>query len=232
MGKFRGFRPINEQGTVLPGAFFTELLGQIQDATELKLLLYIFWRLGHKEGRFPFVTRSELRAAAGELGLTGPQQEPDLAALDRALELSTERGTLLAQSAELEGQSETLYFLNSARGRAAAEGLGRGDWSPAEESAHPPRITPSVFRLYEENFGPLTPMISEELAEAEQAYPYEWIDEAMRIAVANNVRRWRYVEAILRSWQDKGKDDGQSRKGAEEDRHKYIRGEFSEFIEH
>jgi DNA replication protein DnaD len=61
------------------------------------------------------------------------------------------------------------------------------------------------------------------LKEAEQTYPTDWIEDAMRIAVENNVRRWRYVQAILRSWQEEGRDD-QNRGNTEKDRQRYLKG--------
>jgi DnaD/phage-associated family protein len=90
---------------------------------------------------------------------------------------------------------------------------------------------PNIYRLYEENIGPLTPMIADMLREAEQTYRQEWLEEAIRIAVQNNVRRWKYVEAILRSWQEDGRD-GANRRNPEKDRRKYTEGEFADFIEH
>ena len=65
----------------------------------------------------------------------------------------------------------------------------------------------SVFRLYEENVGLVTPLIAEQLAEAERQYPGEWIEDAFRLAVAYNRRSWRYVERILQRWATEGKDD-------------------------
>ena len=53
------------------------------------------------------------------------------------------------------------------------------------------------FRIYEQEFGALTPMIADAIQDAERTYPIEWISDAMRIAVKNNKRNWRYVEAIL-----------------------------------
>ena len=47
-------------------------------------------------------------------------------------------------------------------------------------------------------------MIADTLREAEKIYPPEWVEEAMKIAVQNNIRRWRYVEAILKSWKEEG----------------------------
>ena len=48
---------------------------------------------------------------------------------------------------------------------------------------------------------------AEELLDAEQTYPAEWIEEAFRIAVTNNVRRWVYVRRILERWADEGRGE-------------------------
>jgi DNA replication protein len=82
--------------------------------------------------------------------------------------------------------------------------------------------------LYEENIGALTPMIAEELKEAEDTYPAEWISDAFRIAVENNVRNWRYVSAILTRWKEKGRDERKNRRDTEKDRRRYTDWEESE----
>ena len=50
-------------------------------------------------------------------------------------------------------------------------------------------------------------VIAETLHDAEDTYPIQWIEEAVRIAVENNVRRWKYVDAILKRWQEGGRDE-------------------------
>jgi DnaD/phage-associated family protein len=127
-----------------------------------------------------------------------------------------------------------LYFLNSERGRAALRAIEKGEWKPTGDTRQPIALDmerPNVFRLYEENIGPLTPLIADVLREAEATYPLEWIQEAVRIAVENNVRRWRYVEAILSSWKKEGRD-AKDRRDTEEDRHKYVKGKYADFVEH
>ena len=37
-------------------------------------------------------------------------------------------------------------------------------------------------------------------------YPYLWIEHAVQLAVKNNARSWRYVEAVLRRWKEEGYD--------------------------
>jgi DNA replication protein DnaD len=68
-------------------------------------------------------------------------------------------------------------------------------------------------------------------ADAEETYPAQWIEDAFRLAVENNVRRWNYVQAICR-WQEGGRDDRKDRRDTEKDRRRYVEGEFSDFIEH
>ena len=66
---------------------------------------------------------------------------------------------------------------------------------------------PNIFAMYEQNIGPLTPLLSDILRDAENTYPTPWIDEAMRIAVENNIRNWKYCEAILKRWTTDGKTE-------------------------
>lgn len=68
--------------------------------------------------------------------------------------------------------------------------------------------TNSIFQIYESNIGPLTPMIADALEDAEKIYPHDWIVESIALAVENNKRNWRYCEAILKRWQESGKDSG------------------------
>ncbi len=86
----------------------------------------------------------------------------------------------------------------------------------------------NIFRLYEENIGPLTPMIADTLRDAEESYPAQWIEEAIRLAVENNARSWRYVDAILSRWQEKGKDEREDRRDTEKARRRYAEWENSE----
>ena len=65
----------------------------------------------------------------------------------------------------------------------------------------------NVFTLYEQNIGALTPMLVEELRDALATYPAAWIEDAIRIAVKNNVRRLKYILAVLERMQTEGRYD-------------------------
>jgi DnaD/phage-associated family protein len=66
---------------------------------------------------------------------------------------------------------------------------------------------PNIFALYEDGIGALSPLLAEELKEAEARYPEAWLREAFGIAVAENKRSWRYVSGILRRWTAEGKEN-------------------------
>jgi DnaD/phage-associated family protein len=164
----------------------------------------------------------------------GPDPAGAEAALDEALQRGEQRGTFLRATLVLEEGEENIYFINSPKGRAAIQAIAKGDWRPEIDQALPLELVkdrPNIYRLYEEHIGPLTPMIAEALRDAEQLYPESWLEEAIRIAVENNVRRWSYVEAILGRWQEGGRDERKDRRDTEKDRRRYIEGEFSDYIE-
>jgi DnaD/phage-associated family protein len=200
----------------LPDAFFTDLLPAIDHLGELKITLYAIRGLASQEGTFRCLAREELAADAGLLAALGG--EPALAdALDRAVT----RGSLLLVRVD---EEKDVYFLNSPKGRAAIEAFQRGAWRPPELSGATVDLTrtrPTIFAIYEQNIGPLTPMIADHLREAEASYPAAWIEEAIGIAVDNNVRKWSYVRAILDDWHARGKDDREDRGSTEKARRRY-----------
>jgi DnaD/phage-associated family protein len=71
--------------------------------------------------------------------------------------------------------------------------------------------TADLFSVYENNIGPITTMTADNLVDAEKTYPVQWIVEAIKLAVENNKRNWRYCETILRRWQTDGKDEGKGK---------------------
>lgn len=231
---FSGFPDGKTHLTRIPAAFFSELLPQIDHLGELKVTLYVFWLLERQESNPRFASVAEMIADERFMAALGGTPDEARTALLDALERAVLRGTLLC--VEMQGQKpeERLYFLNSPRGRAAVKALRAGQWTPPS-GARPLAVLaderPNIFRLYEENLGPLTPLIAEELQAAEREFRPDWIEDAIRIAVKRNARNWRYVEAILRSWQEKGRDE-EDRRESEKDSRRYIEGEFGDFIKH
>jgi DNA replication protein len=235
MAAFKGFPEGKTTFTGLPDPFFSQLLPAIDHLGELKVTLYAFWRLNRMEGTFRYLRRASfLEDTRFMNGLGSPAQSAEQA-LDEALERCLRRGTLLIASLALEEGPENYFFLNTPKGRTAVEAIALGKWRHSGVQESPLELDldrPNIFRLYEENIGPLTPLIAEQLREAEEAYPAAWIEDAVRIAVENNARRWSYVAAILNRWQEGGRDERTDRRDTEKDRRKYFEGEYSDIIEH
>jgi len=199
---FKGFTD-SESFTQLPDTLFRKLLSEIEDAAELKVTLFFLWRAQHMEGPFRALCQTDFEDQL--LGLNA-----DEVAL--GLEKAVQRGSML----RAENEADVFYFLNSPRGRAAAKAFSKGDWRESAKIMSAPVVErPNVFKLYEENFGPLTPMIADTLKDAEETYSQEWVAEALEVAVKNNVRNLKYVEAILKRWREQGKHEGKDRQDAE-----------------
>jgi len=225
MKTFSGFPPGKVRSVSVPEPVFIELIPLIDDLAELKLTLHVLWRLGRQRGKVRYIRRTDLASDQVLLsGLGDAPTEPLSAALARAVE----RGTLLRIEASTGETPEELYFANTPKGRAAVEAIARGEWPDELESAG----RPNVFTLYEQNIGMLTPLIADELREAEQTYPAGWIEEAFREAVSLNKRNWKYIRAILERWRTEGRGDETSRRTGEADRRRDIEGKYGEYIEH
>ncbi len=198
MDMFKGFSD-SETFTEIPDSFFHQLLNGITDLDELKVTLYAIWRIGHMDG--PFRSLCETDFGAQELGL-----EPG--AVASGLEKAVRRGSLLKSQHE----ADIFYFLNSPRGRTAADEFAKGNWRGSAQIRSAPLERANVFKLYEENIGPLTPLMADALKDAEGDYSSEWIAAAIELAVKNNKRNWKYCEAILKRWKEEGRAEKQNRR--------------------
>jgi len=233
MKEFKGFLDDARQMVPVPKQFFEDLLAQMDDLVELKVTLYAIGLIG-KSGDFgnclqlqDFSEDSHLMESLGDTPQTAQ------ANLLEALEKAVRRGTLLCTAGVDTPNQQIVYFLNTPRGRLAAQALKRGEGVPptAAKVLQPSENKPNLFALYEANIGPLTPMIADTLREAEKNYPPEWVEEAMKIALRNNIRRWSYVEAILKGWREKGRHGG-NQQNPEEDYRRYLKGEYGKYGEH
>ena len=225
MSGFSGF-PGRAESTPIPNLFFSKLLPQIDDLAELRVTLQIFWAVYRKRGYPRFVTYNELLADPSlteALGKAGEAGE----VLQTALEEATGRGTLLHLSLERDGTVDDLYFVNTEADRRAVGRIESGEIKLGELVRKEPRphARANIFELYEQNIGMLSPIVAEELREAEKTYPPAWIEDAFREAVDLNKRNWRYISRILERWAAEGKDDGESGRHpeAESDPEEYYR---------
>jgi DnaD/phage-associated family protein len=204
-------------------------LPKIDDLAELKTTLHIFWTLYQRRGYPKFVTYGELLGDKALMKGIG-----DGEALCQGLERAASRGTLLHLILDREGKKEDLYFLNTEADREAVAKIERGEISlgalPHREPYLETQEPPNIFALYEENIGMLTPMIAEELKEAEKLYPASWIESAFKEAVTRNKRSWRYISRILERWASEGKEYGEPGRESKEDTDKYFKGRYGHLV--
>jgi len=64
--------------------------------------------------------------------------------------------------------------------------------------------TTEIFKAYESEIGMLTSFVRDDVMDAIELYPKDWIIEAIKVAAKNNARKWSYVEAVLKSWKVNG----------------------------
>ena len=224
--RFSGFPEGKIPTITLPDVVFTEIAPYIDDVLELKVVLLVLRRLAlMRSNAAPWITPEELRddetmqLALGDRPITQ---------LDTALSHSVQRGILLkAEWKQADGSIEHRYLANSPRGRAAIRAMRRG-----RDPERTVQVTRSnIFTLYEQNIGPLTAILSEDLMEAEKTYPAAWIEQAFYEAVSRNKRNWRYIHTILERWRTEGKDE-RDRRDRESDPRRYIEGKYSDLIQH
>ena len=196
----------------VPLSLLGPLLQEIQDLAELKCTLRVLGLVHQRRSQRLWVTLAELlvdpvllNGLAGEPG--GAQQ-----AIPQGIALAVERGTLLQLQQRSANPSCPLLLVTDEPGRQAMAQL-RTEASTPQAEALPQgdfqQDRPNIFSMYEENIGPLTPLLAEELTEAERLYPWPWIQEAFKESVSLNRRSWRYIARILERWDTEGKDHGE-----------------------
>ncbi len=209
----------------LPAGAFSAALAEIDHLAELKLTLHCLAALQQKEGQYRYLRYDELRADKVLTRALGSDY-----ALDDALARAIARGSLLEAHIDLGDERRRLLTWNDASGRAWQAQIETGQWQPAladEIQVLPAR--PSLYQLYEENIGALTPMIAEAIKDAESSYPRYWIEDALRYAVERNARNWRYIAKVLEAWRQEGRS--RENHGGDPQRQPYRRGEWQDFIE-
>lgn len=207
MQHFNGFPPGKTPQTRIPDRFFSDLLPIIDDLAELKVTLFCFWALQRQEGEYRYVRFSEAASDEQLLSGLGENSDEQLAQLQDGFARAVERGTMLGIKFDFHGESDMLYFMNTTRGRNAVKAIEQGEWLPGDAKRPIGLVIerPNIFTIYEQNIGAITPMLADQLRDAENDYPATWIVEAIQIAVERNARNWRYIQTILDRWNTEGK---------------------------
>ncbi len=231
---FSGF-PARAEVTPIPNLFFTVALQKITSLVELKTILHVFWLLSRRRGYPQCVTATELLADTTLMvGVDSGSEKEN--AVSQALREAVNHGILLRAKTDEVGQSEDIYLINNDAGRDTIEKIKQGKLphlvlTPAPAKVGSAQLS-NIFSLYERNIGMLTPLVAEQLKEAENKYPADWIETAFTEAASLNKRSWKYILRILERWAIEGKDDGKFGRDTEKeaDREKYIRGKYGHMV--
>jgi DNA replication protein len=190
----------------VPDSFFTQVVPEIRDLSELKAVLHVAYLTLRKPERTHPVTYEELKTESCRLSA-----ELDEETLRQALDSGAKHGILLHSTLNINGVLEDVYSLTIGGQKPSAI---------------------NIFTLYEQNIGLITPMIAEELKEAKETYPPQWIEEAFKEAVALNKRSWRYIARILERWASEGKDSGEYQRDIKKDGpDKYVKGKYGHLVQ-
>ena len=172
-----------------PAPLLGPLLAEITDDAELRCILRFLWHQAQVPGSPKRVPVERMRTDAVLLAALGSEDDAE-----RGVRLAVERGLLI--------EADGWLLLNTPQNRRFAGRLGR---APEPAAAPGPAERPNAFQCYEENIGMLTPMIADELRDAEKEYPAGWVEDAIREAAASNARSWRYAVAVLERWRREGR---------------------------
>ncbi|MFQ5997660.1 MAG: DNA replication protein DnaD, partial [Dehalococcoidales bacterium] len=190
MEQFKGF-PAKMEFTPIPNFFLSTVLPQISDIGELKTTLHVLAILYRKRGYPRFTTQRELLGNAGLMGSLREGSKPPDEVLRKSLEMATKRGTFIHLVLDRDGVPEDVYLLNTESDRQTVAKIQNGEFKlsglkAAGQTYIETEEQPDIFTLYEQNVGMLTPIIAEELREAEKLYPEVWIRDAIKEAVSLN----------------------------------------------
>jgi len=206
-----------DSGTTLaiPVSIFTDIVPSMTDMAEVQSFLTVT-RLALLSGDLstpieePNIVRDpSVRRALRVIG-SGNEADNRIAT---GLELAVGRGVLI-RFRTVDGRDERVWYLLATEdARLSVERMLAGVVLPPRSlwtNDKPPRVEPerpTVFRLYEQNIGLLSPIIADQIVRAMERYPRDWIEDAIGEAVVYNRRNWRYIQRILQNWAATGRSE-------------------------
>ncbi|TFH34672.1 MAG: DnaD domain protein [Dehalococcoidia bacterium] len=206
----------------VPGTYVSQVMRQVSDPVELKVTLLVFYLLSRSREYPGYVTHADVvLRACSLLGI-------DEAACAVGVDAAVERGVFLKTPLLMEDTEVITYFANlesdiEAIERIKSTGVPGGGGSASK--------VPNIFELYEQNIGVITPIMAEELKDAQKTYPAEWVEEAFREAVKGRKQNWKYISRILERWSVEGKGSGTHRPGPlSDDPDKYVKGRYGRVV--
>ncbi len=229
---FAGF-PGVARATAIPNLFFAAVLPEMQSAEELLAFLWVSRLVQEQHGEARFVNVDQVWAYEGA-ARSFEQLGHGRTGLERGLGGCLELRALLALQLTGPAGEEIVYFVNNPGSRRVVARAQGGELRLKPETvAHEVVIEarPTIFRMYEENIGTITPFVGERLLEAAATYPAAWLEDAFREAAELNARNWRYIERILKRWAEEGRThEATGRDPLEEQKQRFLGGNLGHIV--
>ena len=228
---FEGFAGVS-RSTVIPNVFFSDVLPRMQNPNDLLAFLWLARCVQDQRSDPRFATVDQIwqqNGAQAAFEVLGDGRR----GLEDGLASCVELGAALAMHLRGAGGEQVVYFVNNLPSRRAVARARSGDLQLIPETIAVPVVVetrPTIFRLYEENIGTITPLIGERLVTAAEAYPAHWIQEAFSNAAEMNVRNWRYVERILQRWAEEGRHEGTEDDSLEDRKRRYLGSDLGHIV--
>ena len=235
---FIGF-PDKAEIIPVPNLFFTAILPSIEDLNQLKTILNVFWLIRRKRKLPRFILFTEILNLSefinGLVTVNADDSKEEI--VRRCVNSAVEKGIFLIKKWEIGKEFEDVLFINMEPDRTYLNRILTGElvipelfFKDNEEIVTDPTNVSSIYSVYEQNIGMITPIVAEELKNAEENYPQDWITDAIREAVTLNKRNWRYIASILDRWNTEGKSDGKIRRHFKKDIGRYTKGKYGHMV--
>jgi DnaD/phage-associated family protein len=202
--------------TQVPNDFFT-LIPDMED-TELRVTLVMiretfgYHRSDFRMGIKKLATAAGLSLNGARVGAKAAQKRGTFSRVNPGEQGSAE-WELVVEHSNTEGAISEGDAMNEPLGvqpvntRASTSEGQSGIKKSIKEKERTTTPNPNNFRIYEENIGPLTPLISDSIKDAECTYSSEWLRRAILEAAKSNVRNMKYIESILQGYKKRGSPD-------------------------
>jgi len=219
----------------IPERFFSDVLPNITNILELKISLIILNEIASQQTEGSFLNHFDIENLEQLKLLETDGVQLSLELIESILEKLTQSNLIFSMKLHLEAEdSGEIYFLDDADGRKLSENFKLGIVSPNITGDNPERDIDkgiTVFDLYEKNIGVIPgSQVAEELIEAEKTYPAQWLEDAFDEAVAQDVRRWAYIRAILASWSNGGRGNYDGKTGGRNSESRYKSGKYGKVV--
>jgi DnaD/phage-associated family protein len=227
--RFEGFASAST-ATAIPNLFFSRVLPELSGPDAVLAFLWLTKVTQAMKGTVRCATADDIWVEDGApavfeaLGSGRP-------GLDAGLDECAAKKALAVLDMAGAGGPSRHFFVNNPESRRTIARIRAGELqvrpSAIPSEREPAPSAPTIFKLYEEHFGTITPFVGDRLLEVARTYPELWVEEAVREAALTQAKNWRYVERVLERWTREGRThETPGRNSLEEQKQRFLGGRY------